>query len=602
MSLETHVERSQQFLESSLGKPLQDIREQSIVRDLQSRSFGILVPVSALRGQGALGIGDTGCVKDAIDFCSRWNIKILQVLPINETGGDNSPYLPISNLALDPMLLEISPKTVPGLTQEELDSLVDDQSRESLNVGGIKYEEVKLIKARVLRAAFENFVVNEISNESPIAQEFATFQEKYKIDLEAYTLYRYLIAHYKGNSDWMSWSDEHKDIDAARTWAAQSEYAPQIATERNFYAYAQWVARRQWQEVRHHADLQGVELLGDIPFGVSRNSADVWANKELFDLQWSVGAPPEGMFRGDPFTERWGQNWGSPLYNWQAHIDTDYAWWRRRVEHTTDIFSSFRFDHALGPFRAYAFPWKAERNQEFTYLSPSEAAERCNGEVPRFFPGPDYPEQSAQVNADQGHDFFEMLKTIAKNSGIIAEDLGATVPGYVHSVLDELTIPGYFIPQFHRDIYGEYFSSERAPQNVVATFGTHDHEPLAVSYRNWVQQWHGHNGHEAYLDLQRLMRWIGHDQHSPPLEFSVTLHKELLASILSLSSRIVILNLPDLTRSEERWNSPAMEGLGNWTTRMTRTFAELEQDPEMVRTLEFVSSIIIQSQRIQIDK
>jgi 4-alpha-glucanotransferase len=108
----------------------------------------------------------------------------LQVLPINETAGDNSPYLPISSLALDPMLCEISPKTVPGLSQEVLDSLVDDRSRESLNLGGVKYEEVKLIKARVLRVAFENFVINEICNESPIAQNLLHFRKNIKLILK----------------------------------------------------------------------------------------------------------------------------------------------------------------------------------------------------------------------------------------------------------------------------------------------------------------------------------------------------------------------------------------------------------------------------------
>ena len=108
-----------------------------------------------------------------------------------------------------------------------------------------------------------------------------------------------------------------------------------------------------------------MKLVGDIPFGVSRYSADVWAEHELFDLTWSGGAPPEPFFSGDEFLRKWGQNWGIPLYDWPTHRAQNYAWWRQRVAATGLIFHGFRIDHVLGFFRIYSFPWMPQQNNEY---------------------------------------------------------------------------------------------------------------------------------------------------------------------------------------------------------------------------------------------
>jgi 4-alpha-glucanotransferase len=144
----------------------------------------------------------------------------------------------------------------------------------------------------------------------------------------------------------------------ARAWSLTSAPRPKrLADKQRFYSYVQWVAFSQWRRVRAHADSSAVELMGDIPFGVSRYSADVWCNPQLFDLQWSGGAPPEKFFQSDPFTCQWGQNWGIPLYNWANHEKSNYAFWQRRVKQIASIFHYFRIDHVLGFFRVYSFPW-----------------------------------------------------------------------------------------------------------------------------------------------------------------------------------------------------------------------------------------------------
>jgi 4-alpha-glucanotransferase len=161
---------------------------------------------------------------------------------------------------------------------------------------------------------------------------------------------------------------------------------------RQFTAYVQWIAWRQWLDVRAWADQKGVRLVGDMPFGVSRYGADVWSERDLFDLPWSGGAPPEPFFQGDEFLKRWGQNWGIPLYNWPAHRAQDFTWWKQRVGAVGKIFHSFRIDHVLGFFRIYSFPWLPQQNGEYVHLTPEEAKEKANGRLPQFLPRPDEPE------------------------------------------------------------------------------------------------------------------------------------------------------------------------------------------------------------------
>ena len=122
-------------------------------------------------------------------------------------------------------------------------------------------------------------------------------------------------------------------------------------------------------------------LMGDIPFGVNYYSADVYSRRDEFALDWSGGAPPEPYFKDDEFTQKWGQNWGIPLYRWDVMRTRNLAWWRQRVRGVRKIFHVFRIDHVLGFYRIYAFPWRPERNAEFLPLSWDEMRERTGGAI-----------------------------------------------------------------------------------------------------------------------------------------------------------------------------------------------------------------------------
>ena len=124
--------------------------------------------------------------------------------------------------------------------------------------------------------------------------------------------------------------------------------------------------------------------MGDIPFGVSYYSADVFARPNEFALDWSGGAPPEPYFKDDQFTQKWGQNWGIPLYRWNVMRTNNFAWWRERVRGVRNFFHVFRIDHVLGFYRIYAFPWRPLRNKEFLSLSWDEMLQRTGGKAPHF--------------------------------------------------------------------------------------------------------------------------------------------------------------------------------------------------------------------------
>ena len=252
---------------------------------------------------------------EAIDFCAALGIKLLEVLPINETSGDNSPYNPISSFALEPSLLTVEPGIIPGLTQEAYEATIDRYSDIESDPNFIDYASVKNLKRELLFEGFKEFMRAEMPADSELAREFKKFQEKEAHWLEDYSLFRELM-HINGDDPrFHLWgSKELLDAEGSWKWLEKQENKQELMHSMMFYKYVQWIADKQWTEVKAHADASNVKLMGDIPFGISRYSADVWAHPELFDTSWSIGAPPESHFAGDAFAEQWGQNWGGPMY------------------------------------------------------------------------------------------------------------------------------------------------------------------------------------------------------------------------------------------------------------------------------------------------
>ena len=561
------------------------------------RLAGTLVPVFALRHENDFGIGDTEAVRQAISFCAEQKMGLLQVLPINETGDDNSPYNAISSVAIDPVYLTLTPELVPGLQQETLDTLFPPSLLAQLRSGPVQYRQIKQLKLEALSHAYVEFEAVDLETGTDSAYEFQAFVEDNMGWLPGYTLFRTLLNEYSNNALWHEWIPEHQTLAEAEAWLTRASDREELIRYRQFTAYVQWVSWRQWADVRAWADEKKVRLIGDIPFGVSRYSADVWSEHELFDLTWSGGAPPEPFFTGGEFLRRWGQNWGIPLYDWPMHRAQNYAWWRQRITATILIFHGFRIDHVLGFFRIYSFPWMPQQDAEYTFLSPEEAKLKAGGREPHFIPRPDTTEEDAALNCAEGEALLRMIQEASGTTSLIAEDLGL-VPKYVPPLLEKLGIPGFAIPQFIVDTETrEFIPKEEMSELSIATWGTHDHAPLVTWYQELTRRWRGPNGHEAWLDLQRLMRFLGADENEPPVFLTEPLHEAFLRALLECKSCWTIFTISDLLAVDWQFNKPGTANDDNWSQRLDRPLAAYLKDPVIGPKFKFLRDEIVNSKR-----
>ena len=534
------------------------------------RIAGVLIPLFALRSETDQGIGDVGTLRRFIRWAAAAGFTVVQLLPINETGGDNSPYNAVSSMALDPTTLELTPESLPELSREAYDAALGATDLAALRVGPVRYGQVKALKQRLLRNAFERFE----GGDSERRADFERFQTERAGWLEGYTLFRALMERNGHTECWDRWPAEQQTAQLASGWEAGLVGQEQAAfrRERRFFAFVQWVAYRQWEALKQEAGEQGVGLMGDIPLGVSYYSADFFASPEIFEPGWYGGAPPEPYFKDDPFTQKWGQNWGIPVYDWQAMGRDDFAWWRQRVGGVRDLFHLFRIDHILGFYRIYSFPWRPERNGEFLPLSREEAMARTGGRLPRFKPRDDESWDSREANRSEGDRLLRVVLEAAGDTRLIGEDLG-TVPDYVRPNLTALGIAGFKIPIWEPDHRtGGLLAGGEYDRLSLATFGTHDHEPLRALWGRWYA-----DPGEGHHQLRRLSHFAGL-AHEPVPAFDETIHAGLLEALFRSNSWIAICMITDLLAREERFNVPGTAAESNWSQRMHLTVETLGAD------------------------
>jgi len=275
------------------------------------RQAGVFVPLFALKGNGDQGIGDTRAMKEMVDWCSENRLTVLQILPINETSGDNSPYNAVSSVALEPTTLSVRPEDIPGLSEELYAELLGRHDLRAVDPDTVAYG---ILRAFIRDMGFH--AMDELDTEEEAG--FSEFSQQNQYWLNDYIMFRALMEQYGGSPVWTTWNEEHKSPQQASRWYARLVGEKKLEFDRllRYYSFLQWVLDLQWAEVSRYATEKGVGIMGDIPFGVSRNSADVWASPDWFNLEWSGGAPPESQFQGDKFIRVWGQNWGIPPYHW----------------------------------------------------------------------------------------------------------------------------------------------------------------------------------------------------------------------------------------------------------------------------------------------
>ncbi|MGA2748598.1 MAG: 4-alpha-glucanotransferase [Verrucomicrobiota bacterium] len=561
---------------------------------------GILEPVFAIRTEEDLGIGDTEGVRQMIDWCHRHGLSIFQMLPINETSDDNSPYNAISSLAIEPGTLAVAPRRIPDLKPREFAKLAPARLLAELRQGPLNYARVKQLKGRLLEAAFENFLRHHLRKDTPRAVQFRQFLMRNADWIADYAFFRALMEENGNAPAWDRWPAEHRTPHRAGAWllSLPEREREKIVTRQLFFAYVQWIAFSQWRGLKDYATQRQVFLMGDIPFGISRYSSDVWANPALFDLSWSGGAPPEKVFKVDPFTEKWGQNWGIPKYQWEELRRRDFGWWRTRIDNIQKNFHLFRIDHALGFFRIYSFPWTPDRNAEFLPLDEAQAAAKTGGRLPGFKEFPDDTPEHKAANQRQGEEILRVVQEAAGDTTVVAEDLGV-VPDYVPTTLQKLAIPGFRIPSLFRYPDGSYHNPAQYPRLSLVQPATHDHPPLAGA---WEECWRnidaGKNVEENRRELRRFMDFAGIGAEEPPREFTDHLHRAYLERVVQSNSWLAVVMLTDVFGQRERFNTPGSVSADNWTLRASSSVAGLDKDPALLAKTEMFSQLVAEAKRI----
>lgn len=402
------------------------------------RSSGILLHITSLPGN--YGIGTMG--KEAyrfVDFLVESGQKIWQILPLGHTGYGDSPYQCYSAFAGNPLLIDLDKLTDEGLLKKDdlpVNLYFDDEN--------VDYGKVHDTKYPLLRKAYENF--KDQKNKLRKIR-FASFCQNHSKWIEDYAFFMALKKHFKGVA-WTDWEDDIK----LKKQSSLDYYKEQLKDDINYYRFIQFLFFQQWLELKAYANLNGIQVIGDIPLYVAFDSSDAWANPEIFDFDERMnpvnvaGVPP------DYFSET-GQLWGNPLYNWKQLKQTGYQWWIDRVEANFTLYDVLRIDH----FRGLAAYWAV----------PFGEKTAINGRW---------------IEAPGG----EMLQAVFDALGqmpIIAEDLGVITPDVVE-LRTRFGLPGMKILQFAFDSGEENdFMPHTFDKNCVVYTGTHDNDTTLGQYK-----------------------------------------------------------------------------------------------------------------------
>ena len=543
---------------------------------MSPRLAGLLLPAFSPRREGDLGIGDTRSVRRWIDHCARHGIGFLQLLPLNETGSDDSPYNAISSVALEPLYLTCEPAEIPGLEVADV-AAARVALGDAADAARVDYAAARRTKRGLLEVAWRRFQAG------PGDVAFYRFRRQEQAWLDNYCVYRWLMEQAGGSEVWDAWPEAWRSVDGARAHlAAERERDPAgVAGRLEFHAWVQWLCFTQWRSVRQHADHRGVKLMGDIPIGVSRYSADVFFQREDFDLEHCGGAPPETLFKHDRFIQRWGQNWGIPLYRWDRMEAAGFPWWRQRIAKLTDIFHIFRIDHVLGFYRIYSFPWQPQRNGEFLELSDEEAVVLAGGRLPAWSPRPDDTAANRAANRFDGDVRLRMVLEAARGAAVVGEDLGC-VPDYVRPHLASLDIAGFRIPHWDFDEAGRVLPPEALPECSFATYATHDHDSLPAMWEDFRSiaadaEADEEDREKALRNLALLAEFGGVD---PAQDYGPAVKAGLLGALFASHSRYAAMMITDLCDLSDRINSPGTVGPHNWSFRLAAA-AEAEALAEL---------------------
>jgi len=312
--------------------------------DDQFKGTGIAIPVFSLRTKKSFGVGEFNDIKRLVDWASDVSLKMIQLLPVNDTisthtKADSYPYAAISAFALHPLYISI--ESIAGAENKKLISNIVKHKKELNQSEGVCYEEVMKYKLHALQILFDAQETDLFEDEL-----FIEFYQKNKSWLQPYAVFSFLRDKFK-TADATQWEEfqyfSQSIID--KLSSPKSTSYKKIA----FYYFVQYHLHLQLKKAHEYANKKGIVLKGDIAIGVNKHGVDTWMDPSLYHLDMQAGAPP------DDFAVK-GQNWGFPTYNWEVMKKNHYTWWKQRFEQMSNYFDAFRIDHILGFFRIWSIP------------------------------------------------------------------------------------------------------------------------------------------------------------------------------------------------------------------------------------------------------
>ena len=468
------------------------------------RKCGVLMPVSSLPSRFGIG-GFSKEAYDFVDFLAEGGQSLWQILPLGPTGYGDSPYQSFSTFAGNPYYISLDALIKQGLLTEEECEAADYGDHPNY----VNYEKIYNSRFDLLRKAFNRADIENDTN-------YEKFVEDQSAWLKDYAMYM-AIKDSLGGVAWIEWDEDIR----LRKPAAMAHYEETLKEDIAFYSYLQYLFATQWSALKAYANGKGINILGDIPIYVAFDSADTWANPELFQLDEEniptavAGCPP------DAFSAT-GQLWGNPLYRWDYHEKTGFAWWIRRLAYCFTIYDVVRIDHFRGFDEYWAIP----------YGDPT-------AEFGRWEKGP-------------GYALFEAMKKALGNREVIAEDLGFLTPS-VLKLVKKTGYPGMKVLQFAFDSREESdYLPHNYTHNCVVYTGTHDNDTVM----GWIPAM-------SRKDLAFAKKYIGVKRTS---DICSNLIRMAYASVADTA----IIPIQDYLElgSEARINTPSTLG-GNWEWRMS---------------------------------
>lgn len=467
------------------------------------RRSGVLLSISSIPSN--YGIGTFGeKAYEFVDLLKKGGQSYWQILPLGPTSYGDSPYQSFSTFAGNPYFIDLDILVEEGLlTREECEACDWGE-----NPAYVDYEKVYESRFLILRKAFERSQVNKDASYQQFVSENAFW-------LDDYALFMAVKKAFSGEG-FASWDDDIKK----RSKTAVEKYTKKYKDEIEFYKFQQFKFSQQWKQLKTYANKKGIQIIGDIPIYVAFDSADTWANPELFEFDEDMnplavaGCPPDAF-------SKTGQLWGNPLYRWDYHKKTNYDWWIQRIEYCYTLYDVVRIDHFRGFDEYYAIPYG-----------------HLTAEKGKWEKGP-------------GYELFQVMKDRLGKKQVIAEDLGFLTDG-VRKLVKKTGYPGMKILQFAFDSREESdYLPHNFDKNCVVYTGTHDNDTSVGWWKTFAKKDKAFAKKYMNVKGSREIHWI------------------LIRACMASVAETAIIPMQDYLGlgSEARMNTPSTLG-ENWKWRL----------------------------------